>query len=111
MELLPRCLSNTFSYKDSQNYTNAFIEITDLRHCRDTYGLEITVDDILLVQELKALHKRVCKSPYETETETLVIVLLYQLIQVQAVKKIVMRTIMSQIINHLPKSNILFLTS
>lgn len=49
-----------------------------------THRLQIAVDDVLLEQQSQALDDRVGEPPDQAQTEALVVVLLDQLVQVDA---------------------------
>lgn len=51
-----------------------------------SYRLEITVYYILLVEQAQAFHNRITEAPYQAHAETVVIVLLYQLVQIETAK-------------------------
>lgn len=51
-----------------------------------SYRLEITVYYILLVEQAQAFHNRITEAPYQAHAETIVIVLLYQLVQIETAK-------------------------
>lgn len=44
------------------------------------------MNNVFLVEQTQALHNRVAEASYETHAESVVVVLLYQLVQVQAAR-------------------------
>lgn len=50
----------------------------------NTYRFKITVNDIFVIQKSQTFDNWITKSPYEAQTEALVVVFLDQLIQVYA---------------------------
>jgi len=44
------------------------------------------VNNVFLIEQTQALHNRVAEASYETHAESIVVVLLYQFVQVQATK-------------------------
>jgi len=47
-----------------------------------TYRLEITVDDIFFVEQTQAFNNRIAEASYKTHAETIVIILLNQLVEI-----------------------------
>lgn len=54
---------------------------------RRTHRFQIAVDDVLPAQQPQALDQRVREAPDQVETEALVVVLLDQLVQVEAARE------------------------
>lgn len=52
-----------------------------------THRLEITVYDILLVEQTQTFDNRITEAPYQAHAETIVIVLLYQLVQIETANR------------------------
>lgn len=65
MELLPRCFNNTFSCE--QREENFVIEFEEsMNFSVDTNRLQITMDDVLVVQQAQTLDNRVAEASNQT---------------------------------------------
>lgn len=96
MELLPRCFSNTFSWKRMNRrklsrwtLSRRFLKMQidgekNQIKVLSTHWLQITMDDVLMVQQSQALHNGIAESSDKTQAESLVVVLLDEFVEVQA---------------------------
>lgn len=85
MELLPRCLRRTFSWNTKKGYlirVALHFLVPPSRPSNLTYRLQITMDNLLVVEEAQAFDYRVAEAPNEAQTESVVVVLLDQLVQI-----------------------------
>lgn len=78
MELLPLCFRRTFSYKKISSHR----QVVD--NFAATHRFQIAMDDVFLLKQPQALEQGVGESSDQAQAESLIAVLLYQLVQVQA---------------------------
>lgn len=52
-----------------------------------TYRLEITVDDILFVEQTQAFNNRIAEASNKTHAKTIVVILLNQLVEIETANR------------------------